>query len=800
MARPVCITGMHRSGTSMVARVAHELGLYLGHPDDLAPGAPDNPDGFFEHAGLIAASDALFEYLGAGWDCPPVLSAADLDDPGLAAARSIARPIIAGLAVHDAWAWKDPRVAPVLPFWVDLVGDVGVVVCVRNPLEVAASLRARNASSLALGIRLWFRHMQAVADADVPRLVTHYDAWFHRPEEEIDRLAHFAGIEPTRAALAAASVVPARHRRHSHFDAPSLRRAGLHDDVVALYARLTAEADWTDGATASVVGPRSDIRSAPPTTGDEPPVGQVRPSVVDVGAARYEVFKRNGRIAQLEARLAHAEADTAAADDAVAPPWAEDIRSSVYDLQLTAAELTARIVHGIDAEARARDIAYARMIRDVRDKVRRSVPADADVLVITEGEPALLDLHGRPARHFPVGRSPHAPGHHPGSDAEAVAHLVVHQALGATHLVIPSTGSWWLGAYPALADRLTRAGTVISGDDKATIVRLHQPVEPGRWATLGAALAAVRRDVLGDVSVLDTTAAGVGATGAFRPPDPSGALPYLDATVDVVVVDTDAGPERLADAVRVASNGVLAGDAGGWCWAWRGPAPTVAADIVVSGPPVRRPGAFLDELIGSLPAGHLGEVLVVAPPDATEPWQRAAGDRCTVTGAAIGTVLADVAGRSGAAHVVLVDGSTIPLEGWLPALLAPFARSEYVGLVAGRRRMVDGSAIVAAHAVAGDRLEPTLGIEGDQLSRPIDIAVPGIVAWRRDVLAASRLDDAYATLDFALADHCWALAGSGYECLVQPGSETADLGLGPASPAALAADRARLDEVGTALR
>ena len=37
------------------------------------PAAPDNPDGFFEHAGLVAASDALFQQLGAGWDCPPVL-------------------------------------------------------------------------------------------------------------------------------------------------------------------------------------------------------------------------------------------------------------------------------------------------------------------------------------------------------------------------------------------------------------------------------------------------------------------------------------------------------------------------------------------------------------------------------------------------------------------------------------------------------------------------------------------------------------------------------------------------------
>lgn len=803
MTRPLCITGMHRSGTSMVARVAHELGLYLGHPDDLVPGAPDNPDGFFEHAGLVAASDALFQHLGAGWDCPPVLTAAGLDHPGLATARDLARPIVAELVAHGAWAWKDPRAAPVLPFWVDLVGDVGVVLCVRNPLEVAASLRARNAMSLALGLRLWFRHMEAVANADVPRLVTHYDAWFHRPGDEIARLADFAGIDPSAAARAAATAVPARHRRHSRFDGPSLRTARVHADVLALYERLTSEANWADGATAPTVEPMSQNGSAPPhaVVPDEPPLGHVRRWVVDVGVARYEVHKRNGRIAQLEARLAEAEAASAAAPAAATPSTlTEDLQASIYDLQLSVAELTARLVNGIDVETRARDIAYARMIREVRADVRRLVPADAELLVITEGEPALLDLHGRAARHFPVGPSPLAPGHHPSSDAEAAAHLVVHQVLGATHLVIPPSGSWWLGAYPALAERLTRAASVLSrSDDGATILRFHEPAEPERWATIAGALDAARRHAPRDVSVLDATAGGLGEASAFRPPDPAGVLPYLDATIDVVVIDSDADAERLADAVRVASNGVLAGGAEGWCWSWRGPPPTVAADIVVAAAGLRRPGAYLDALTSSLPAGHQGEVLVVGPPDGIEGWQRAAAGRFTVTVGATGAALADIAGRTRAEHVVLVDGSAIPLEGWLPALLAPFAQSAGVGLVAGRRRMPAGPAVLAAYAVDGDRLEPAHGAEGDHCTRPIDIAVPGIVAWRGEVLAERTLDDGYATLEFALADHCWALAAGGHECLVQPDAETADLDVGRPSRAALTTDRARFDEVWAAV-
>lgn len=45
---PVCILGMHRSGTSMVARLLHHCGLALGEPDALLgahAAAVDNPRG-----------------------------------------------------------------------------------------------------------------------------------------------------------------------------------------------------------------------------------------------------------------------------------------------------------------------------------------------------------------------------------------------------------------------------------------------------------------------------------------------------------------------------------------------------------------------------------------------------------------------------------------------------------------------------------------------------------------------------------------------------------------------------------
>jgi len=67
----VCIAGAHRSGTSMLTRLLHTCGLYLGPENDLMPPQADNPEGFWEHLGLVALNDELLNELGGAWDLPP---------------------------------------------------------------------------------------------------------------------------------------------------------------------------------------------------------------------------------------------------------------------------------------------------------------------------------------------------------------------------------------------------------------------------------------------------------------------------------------------------------------------------------------------------------------------------------------------------------------------------------------------------------------------------------------------------------------------------------------------------------
>jgi Uncharacterized protein conserved in bacteria len=70
----ICIAGAHRSGTSMLTRLLHACGLYLGPQNQLMPPQADNPDGFWEHLGFVALNDELLSELGGAWDLPPKAS------------------------------------------------------------------------------------------------------------------------------------------------------------------------------------------------------------------------------------------------------------------------------------------------------------------------------------------------------------------------------------------------------------------------------------------------------------------------------------------------------------------------------------------------------------------------------------------------------------------------------------------------------------------------------------------------------------------------------------------------------
>ncbi len=94
------------------------------------------------------------------------------------------------------------------------------------------------------------------------------------------------------------------------------------------------------------------------------------------------------------------------------------------------------------------------MVERVRNVARSALPAGSNVLVISKGDPRLVDLGGCEASHFPQTEEGIYGGFHPPNSEVAIAHLEALRDRGAQYLVIPHSSLWWLEHYDELRTHL----------------------------------------------------------------------------------------------------------------------------------------------------------------------------------------------------------------------------------------------------------------------------------------------------------------------------------------------------------
>jgi hypothetical protein len=244
--RTICVTGMHRSGTSLGARALEALGVWFGAPALLLEAGSDNQAGYWESRPLKELNEDLLAHLGGSWDSPPVLATGWEQDPSLDEFRAVARQQLAevfGTApTATAIGWKDPRLSLLLAFWHSVTPIEAVVVLVRDPAEVAGSLSARNGIGPTQAHLLWLRYLLAITLGQVDHVVIDYQGFFDDLDGTLLRMAE-------RLSLPAPTDVT-REVVRAHFD-PSLRHHDRPDPtepvtsdepVVAL-----AEQVWNGG-------------------------------------------------------------------------------------------------------------------------------------------------------------------------------------------------------------------------------------------------------------------------------------------------------------------------------------------------------------------------------------------------------------------------------------------------------------------------------------------------------------------------------------------------------------------------
>lgn len=178
----VFVCGMHRSGTSVVARLLNLMGLYFGPEGSGLPANSENPLGFWERQDVIALNERLLASYGASWyDIVPFLARQRENDEGNPVASAVGAKLL-DIDANRPWFIKDPRLCLTLPFWRRWAAGAIVVLCWRDPDAVAASLSRRvQLADIMFSYEdaraLWDAYYTEVVAASLgmPRIVVRYE-------------------------------------------------------------------------------------------------------------------------------------------------------------------------------------------------------------------------------------------------------------------------------------------------------------------------------------------------------------------------------------------------------------------------------------------------------------------------------------------------------------------------------------------------------------------------------------------------------------------------------------------------
>lgn len=382
----VVIAGMHRSGTSALARVLNLLGCGLAK--EVLGSDPTNETGHWEPLNIILLNDQLLESAGSAWDdwtaCSPDWLASPVAEEFMERAMRI---FADEHGSQRLTVMKDPRLARLLPFWLTVLRSSGVdpvvMVPIRNPLEVAQSLHVRNGMDPFYNQLLWLRH---VLDAEagsrgVARHFSTYDQLLDSWTSLISSAESKLGFKfPRRSARTSEEVdayLADKHRHQRLNPKAVLGDAGASDWLKSTYAIMlkwseTGE-DPADYAQLDAI--KSELDRSAGTFSRL--IYRGKKAVEEANGLRHILSERDQQVASLRGEVEHAthvagqreqeigalqaqiEAERAAAQTA--------LHASEERLQHTFAEMNA-----LSERAAASDATYQAQIADLDTRLQQT--------------------------------------------------------------------------------------------------------------------------------------------------------------------------------------------------------------------------------------------------------------------------------------------------------------------------------------------------------------------------------------------------------------------------------------------
>lgn len=193
------VLGMHRSGTSALAETLIRLGAR--GPTNPLPSNKWNERGYGESAEVMRANEQILAGFSSSWrDWSRIVDLGAPSDQGGEIVDLIREVVRKEYGDAQLFVVKDPRICRLLPLWVRALKEerveIKILISLRQPEDVANSLRKRDEMGLMWGRLLWLRH---VLDAEresrgLPRSFLNYEDLLENWHKEIDRITRELGI------------------------------------------------------------------------------------------------------------------------------------------------------------------------------------------------------------------------------------------------------------------------------------------------------------------------------------------------------------------------------------------------------------------------------------------------------------------------------------------------------------------------------------------------------------------------------------------------------------------------------
>ncbi|WP_106693091.1 sulfotransferase family protein [Paracoccus methylarcula] len=158
----IMVLGMHRSGTSALAGTLGLLGCTL--PKNLMRGNTSNELGHFEPQPLYNLHERLLDSACSHWADWLPIGDSWFDSPCAQGFQDEITDLLqAEFGSARQFVVKDPRICRLVPIWKRALESLDIspryIHTHRDPLEVAASLKKRDAIDTDLGLLIWLRHL-----------------------------------------------------------------------------------------------------------------------------------------------------------------------------------------------------------------------------------------------------------------------------------------------------------------------------------------------------------------------------------------------------------------------------------------------------------------------------------------------------------------------------------------------------------------------------------------------------------------------------------------------------------------